>query len=181
MPFLQNNPPLNRSIIRKVVIILGIKVKKQDAERVITAYGSAVRSLAFAYLKNCHDAEDIAQDVFVAYLTKSPVFESAQKEKAWLMTVTVNRCKSFLRSSRRKELPLPEDLSYLPKAEYDLMSAMLALDEKYRLPLHLFYYDGYSLAEIGRILKCSPGTVGSRLARGREKLKKELGEDYFEE
>ena len=77
--------------------------------------------------------------------------------------------------------PLPEDLSYLPKEEYDVMTAMLKLDAKYRLPLHLFYYEGYSIAEIGKILKCRPSTVGSWLARGREKIKNELGEDYFEE
>lgn len=78
-------------------------------------------------------------------------------------------------------MPLPEDLSYLPKREEDLMCAMLELDEKYRLPLHLHYYDGYSLSEIGKLLHCPPATVGSRLARGREKLKQKLGEDYFDE
>ena len=97
------------------------------------------------------------------------------------MTVTVNRCKSVLRDLRRREVELPGDLSYLPKYEGDLMLAMLDLDEKYRVALHLHYYEGYSLAEIGRMLHCSGSTVGSRLTRGREKLKERLGEDYFEE
>ena len=97
------------------------------------------------------------------------------------MTVTVNRCKSYLRDIRRTETQLPEDLSYLPKDELDLMQAMLGLDERYRLPLHLYYYEGYSLAEIGKLLRCPAATIGSRLARGREKLKQILGEDYYEE
>lgn len=150
-------------------------------ERVITQYGHSVQSLAFSYLKNRCDAEDIAQEVFIAYLQKAPAFENAQKEKAWLMTVTVNASKSQLRNIRRLEQPLPEDLSYLPKIEMDLLKAMLRLDEKYRLPLHLFYYEGYSIAEIAKMLHCPAATVGSRLARGRKRLKQELGEDYFEE
>ena len=178
---MQRYLPLRRYICRRVVIKLVNCKTKQDAERVILAYGHAVQSLAFTFLKNRQDAEDTAQDVFVTYLTKSPEFESVQKEKAWLMQVTVNRCKSLLRRSCRTELPLTEDLSYLPREEYDLIHAMLALDEKYRLPLHLHYYEGYSLAEIGKLLKCSPATVGSRLFRAREKLKNELGDDYFEE
>lgn len=154
--------------------------RTNDLERVIGQHGRSVQSLAYSYVKNRFDAEDIAQDVFIAYLQKAPLFESGQKEKAWLMTVTVNRCKSFLRNIRRLEEPLPDDLSYLPKMELDLMVAMLRLDEKYRLPLHLHYYEGYSIAEIGKLLRCPMATVGSRLARGREKLKQELGEDYFE-
>lgn len=158
-----------------------MKIIKPDVERVWQSYSRSIQSLAYAYLKNKQDAEDVAQDVLITYLTKSPTFVSAQKEKAWLITVAANRCKSLLRSNRKKEQPLPEDLSYLPKEEYDVMTAMLKLDAKYRLPLHLFYYEGYSIAEIGKILKCRPSTVGSWLARGREKIKNELGEDYFEE
>ncbi len=155
--------------------------RNQDLERVIAQYGHSVQALAFSYVKNCYDAEDIAQEVFIAYLQKAPIFENASKEKSWIMTVTVNRCRSFLRNIRRMEAPLPEDLSYLPRLEFDLMNAMLHLDEKYRLPLHLYYYEGYSIGEISKLLRCPAATVGSRLARGREKLKQELGEDHFEE
>ena len=179
--FLLKNTAPNRYKYRKVVIKTRKKPTAQDLQRVILAHGHRIQSLAFTYVKNSWDAEDIAQDVFIAYLTKSPDFESDKKERAWLMQVTVNRCRDLMRSRCRKELPLPEDLSYLPKQEYDLMVAMLALDEKYRVPLHLHYYEGYSLAEIGKMLRCTPGAIGSRLARGREQLRKELGEDYFEE
>lgn len=152
-----------------------------DLERVINQYGRNVQALAYSYVKNRCDAEDIAQDVFIAYFQKAPNFESSQKEKSWIMTVTVNRCKSFLRNIRRLEEPLPDDLSYLPKTEMDLMEAMLRMDQKYRLPLHLYYYEGYSIEEIGKLLHCPMATVGSRLARGRKKLNQELGDDYFEE
>ena len=170
-----------RYTFRRVVSKLHYSKQAMNLERVIRQYGRGVQSLAFAYVKNRYDAEDIAQEVFLTYLQKAPDFLDAQKEKSWLMTVTVNRCKSFLRDIRRTETQLPEDLSYLPKEEMDLMQAMLSLDEKYRLPLHLHYYEGYSINQIARLLRCPPATIGSRLARGREKLKQRLGEDYFEE
>lgn len=178
---MQNNPALKRYIYRKVVSSLYNKNRAALLERVIKQYGHAVQSLAFTYVKNRYDAEDIAQDVFLTYLQKAPPFATDQKEKAWLLTVTVNRCKSFLRNIRRTETQLPDDLSYLPQQEMDLMQAMLNLEEKYRLSLHLHYYEGYSIAEIAKLLHCPVATVGSRLARGREKLKQRLGEDYFEE
>ena len=172
---------LMRYTVRKVVIRLDMNQKNARLEQSLARYGHSVMSLAFTYLKNRFDAEDVAQDVFLTYYLKAPQFTSEQKERSWLMTVTVNRCKSVLRDLRRRDVELPEDLSYLPKYEGDLMQAMLDLDEKYRVALHLHYYEGYSLAEIGRMLHCSVSTVGSRLTRGREKLKERLGEDYFEE
>lgn len=151
-----------------------------DIELVVKQYGHRVQSLSFLYLKNRSDAEDVAQEVFLTYLRKAPKFATAQKEKSWLMTVTVNRCKSMLRAKYRQEIPLTDDLSYLPKEESDVLQAVMELEEKYRLPIHLHYYEGYSLEEIARLMHVRPGTVGSWLSRGREKLKQKLEEDYFE-
>ena len=152
-----------------------------NLEAVIKEYSRKVQSLAFVYLKNRCDAEDIAQEVFLTYYRKAPRFLNSHLEKAWLMKVTVNKCKSLLRAKYREELPLTEDISYLPPEENAVMQAVLSLEEKYRLPIHLHYYEGYSLEEIAKILHVRPGTVGSWLTRGREKLKQILKEDYFEE
>lgn len=155
------------------------QIRKNDAEETVRHYGSQVLRLAFVFVKNRFDAEDIAQDVFVTYLQSTPDFLTEEKKKAWLLTVTANRCRNFLRSWRRKTVPLTEDMSYLPPEEGMVLEAMLRLDAKYRTVLHLYYYEGYQLSEIGEILRCSTSTVGSRLARGREKLKQEL-EGYHE-
>ena len=166
-----------RYIVRKVVMDLDTDNPYNDLEQAVAAYGHGIQSLAYIYLKNRADAEDIAQEVFLAYYRRSFGFSSAGKEKAWLMTVTANKCKSLLRAKHRQELPLTEDIPYLPKEENAVLLAVMALDEKYRLPIHLHYYEGYSLQEIGKILKASPGTVGSWLTRGREKLKSILKEE----
>lgn len=161
-------------------MILVVVEACNDLSKAISAYGHSVQSLAYVYMKNRFDAEDIAQDVFVTYLRKTPKFLSAQKERAWLMKVTANRCKSALRSKHREELPLTEDISYLPKEESDVLLAVLELEDRYRIPIHLHYYEGYSLEEIARFLGVRRGTVGSWLSRGRAQLKKRLEEDYFE-
>ena len=140
-------------------------------------YGPALQRLAYVYLKNIHDAEDAVQDVFLAYLRSTAVFPTEEQRRAWLMTVTANRCRSLLRSPRRQTEPLSEELACLPAEESDLLRAVLALEEKYRLPIHLYYYEGYSIAEIAALLHRSAATVGSQLARGREKLRKMLEEE----
>lgn len=168
-----------RYIVRKVVRILNTTQAYNSLEFVIREYAHRVQSLAFVYLKNREDAEDVAQEVFLTYFRKAPKFLSGQKEKAWLMQVTVNKCKSLLRAKYRQELPLTEDISYLPPEESVLMQAVLDLEEKYRLPIHLHYYEGYSLEEIAALLRVRPGTVGSWLSRGREKLKDALKEEYL--
>ena len=151
-----------------------------DVSQAISAYGRSVQSLAYVYMKSKFDAEDIAQDVFLTYLRKAPLFLSAQKERAWLMQVTANRCKSALRAKHREELPLTEDISYLPKEESTVLLAVLELEDKYRIPIHLHYYEGYSVAEIAKLMGVRRGTVGSWLSRGRDQLKKRLEADYFE-
>ncbi len=148
-----------------------------DLELAIREYGHRVQSLAFVYLKNKFDAEDAAQEVFLTYLRRAPHFLTAQKEKSWLMTVTANKCRDMLRAKHREELPLTEDLSYLPPGESDVLRAVLELEEIYRVPIHLHYYEGYSIREIAALLRVRPGTVGSRLSRGREILKKRLGDE----
>ena len=140
-------------------------------------YGPALQRLAYVYLKNIHDAEDAVQDVFLSYLRSTAVFSTEEQRRAWLMTVTANRCRSLLRSPRRQTEPLSEELACLPAEESDLLRAVLALEEKYRLPIHLYYYEGYSIAEIAALLHRSAATVGSQLARGREKLRKMLEEE----
>jgi len=143
----------------------------------VERYGRSVQALAFVYLKNHHDAEDAAQEVFLSYLRSNAVFAAEEQRRAWLMTATANRCRSLLRSPRRRTEPLTEELAYLPAEESEVLGAVLALEERYRLPIHLYYYEGYSIAEIAALLHRSASAVGSQLARGREKLRNMLEEE----
>lgn len=155
--------------------------KAEIVQKAVEKYSRTVLKIAFTYTKNVSDAEDIAQDVFLALFREKKDFRSEEHLKAWLIRVAVNKSKNHVKSSwfaKRKEMP--EDLSYLPEEYNDILQAVLSLDEKYRLPIHLFYYEGYSIREIAQILKMPSATVGTRLKRGREQLKALLGkEDYL--
>lgn len=144
--------------------------------KALDRYSQSLIKIAFAYLKNMADAEEVAQDVFLAYLQKRPVFENNEHEKAWLIRTTINKSKNMLKAGWfRSRNPVPENLSYLPQEENEVLQAVLALDKKYRIPIHLHYYEGYSIQEIADILQAKPATVGTWLARGRLLLKEKIG------
>jgi len=80
-----------------------------------------------------------------------------------------------------KEMEMPDSVGSQPVSDdKELLFALLSLDEKYRVPLHLYYYEGYSIKEIAEILGKKPATVGSQLDRGRNLLKSMLGGDTLE-
>lgn len=148
----------------------------ESVRQALDLYSQSMIKIAFAYLKNTADAEEVAQEVFLAYLQKRPVFENSEHEKAWLIRTTINKSKNMLKAGWfRNRSPVPEDLSYLPKEENEVLTAVLSLDKKYRIPIHLHYYEGYSIQEIAAIMQAKPATVGTWLARGRLILRGKIG------
>lgn len=146
-------------------------------EDVIDRYGPAVYRLAFAQMRNKADAEDVFQEVFLRFVSKSPEFEGSEHEKAWFLRVTLNCCRDQWRAPwRRLNVPLSETLPFEDKEEWCLHRELLRLPKKYRAPLHLFYWEDLSTAEIAGILSCSPAAVRQRLSRGRAMLKKLIDE-----
>lgn len=144
--------------------------------RAVRTYEASVLRLAYAYVRNTQDAEDISQEVFLAFMRVAPAFTSAEHEKAYLLRATVNRCKNHFKSGWIKNRrPMPDASAYEAPEASPVLNYVLALEEKYRMPLHLHYYEGYSIKEIARILGEKPATVGTRLARGREALKSRIG------
>ena len=154
----------------------------ESVRRVLDLYSQSLIKIAFAYLKNIADAEEVAQEVFLAYLQKRPAFENDEHEKAWLIRTAINKSKNMLKTGWfRSRNPVPENLSYLPEEENEILQAVLALDKKYRIPIHLHYFEGYTIQEIAVIMQAKPATVGTWLARGRFLLKKKIGGSEHEE
>jgi len=148
----------------------------ESVRNAVVTYSDNLVKVAFSYLKNKADAEEIVQEVFIAYLQKNPVFESKEHEKAWLIRTTINKCKNILKTSWfRSRATLTDELPYMPHEDQTVLQAVLSLKKKYRIPIHLHYYEGYSLEEIANILQTKPATVGTWLARGRQQLKIEIG------
>lgn len=133
---------------------------------------------AIAIMGNKADAGDIVQEVFVKVMEKRPEFHSPKHESAWLIRVTVNLCKSRLRSAwRKKTQPLLDSYPARSDEEMRLMETILSLPAKYRIAIHLFYYEGYTTAEIAEITKQREPTVRSLLTRARQKLRTILKEE----
>lgn len=150
----------------------------EAVERLVDTYGDMLLRLASSRLRSTADAQDAVQEVFLYLLEHEVTFKSEAHEKAWLIRATLHRASDLQKRAARGDLPLeevPEPAA--PEAENVLLEAVRALPEQYAAPLYLHYYAGYSLKEIGRLLGLPAATVGTRLSRGRAKLKTILQED----
>ena len=152
---------------------------EQEVSNAIEQYSDMVLRLCTVYLKNSTDAEDIFQTVFLKYALHDAPFESTGHEKAWLIRVTSNACKDWLKSFfHSRTIPL-EDLSDCAPAvtseQYAVMEALWSLPKQYRDVIYLHYYEGYTAPEIAGILKRNPNTVYTHLRKGKELLKELLG------
>lgn len=136
--------------------------------------------IAFSYLGNKHDSEDILQEIFIKLFYSAPDFASDEDEKRWLVRVTINQCKDHLKSfwnRNRISLEDIEEFATTPEDHEDLLE-ILKLHPKYKIVIHLHYFEGYRISEIAKILRISESSVKMRLKRGRELLKLEMGVNY---
>ncbi|MEG1657493.1 MAG: RNA polymerase sigma factor [Oscillibacter sp.] len=153
---------------------------KPPVETLVETYRNNLYAAAFSVCKNASDAEDVVQDTFIQYLSQKKEFESEAHIRAWLLRVAINKAKNKNNTFfRRNSLPLEEymeTLTFEPEEASALFEAVMKLPEKYRIVIHLFYYEDYSLNEIADILKVTPGNVKVRLSRGRTSLRNTLKE-----
>ena len=138
-----------------------------------------------AALHNCSctaDAEDVVQDVFEKLLQYKGHFESEEHLKAWLLRVAINRCHDLTRAACQKNTELDENLPAPDSfADGSVLDAVRALPEHFRNAVYLHYYEGYTAAEIGRMLGAPSNTVLSWLRRARAQLHTMLKEEIEDE
>ena len=144
------------------------------------AYADMIYRLALVRTRNRTDAEDVLQDVFFRCLRRQPEFKDEEHQKAWLITAAIRSSNSLLTRADRRHGVGAEALDYLSTeddTDDTVYTAVMGLPEKYRTAVHLFYYEGYSVEEIGRMTDTKPSTVKSHLHRAREALRQVLKED----
>ena len=152
-----------------------MKMTQDEFLKTYAKYKNTVYSVIFNYVKNNEDANDLQQEVFIRLLKSDTEFDGDEHMKAWLIKVASNLSKNLLRdNSRISDEPLPEEIAYSLKEDNGIFEYVLALPEKYRIPIHLHYYEEYSTREIAQVLEIPEATVRIRLKRGRERLKKVL-------
>lgn len=144
--------------------------------RLVSLYRQTVFRAAYCCLKSYSEAEDITQEVFLALYTYSGAFNDDSHIKAWLLRVTVNKCRNFLKSAfRRFSVPLEEAADRTVFTEdNELLETVMRLKPKLRTPLYMYYYEDYSVKEIAELLCEKETTITTRLSRGRQKLKEFL-------
>ena len=151
-------------------------MEQKEVIRLFEEYSEDVFRLALSYLQNRHDAEDVCQSVFLKLLSHKKPLEF-DKEKAWLLTCAANACKDHLRSFWRKNtVELDETIAFTSETGRELWSVVNSLSPKYRIVVHLYYYEGYAQDEIANILKISRTAVQTRMSRAREQLREVLKE-----
>lgn len=156
-------------------------MKHMDDSRVLDCYQTykdTIYKLAYSYCKDKSQAEDAFQEVFYKFMKRSPQFKTREHEKAWFIRTTINVCKDMLKSKwnnvvvQLEEWDSDHAFQECPGDLFDeLRECILALPEKYRVPIHLYYYEEYSVREIAHILHRSESAVQTQLQRGREKIK----------
>lgn len=148
----------------------------------IAKYHGTLFRLAYSYLKNIHDSEDITQEAFLRLYCSEIHFETDENVKAWLIRVTINLCKDALKSVWFKgRSELSDNIPYENKSESVIMDCIRRLKPEYRGIILLYYYEGYSTKEIAEICRISRTLATTRLSRARKKLKNLLlKEGYYE-
>lgn len=160
-------------------------------EEALEHWGDAVYRLALCHTGSPHDAEDVAQSVFLSFYEKFECANDSEHAKAWLLRATINCCKNLKRTSwASKTTRMPaEDIAALrpggieaddafSSGQNPISDALATLSDKQRTAVHLFYGEGYKTDEIATLTGERPATVRSHLKRARERLRKILGEDY---
>ncbi|MBR6256008.1 MAG: RNA polymerase sigma factor [Lachnospiraceae bacterium] len=161
---------------------------KDELETVIDRYSNTLYKICYLILKNEHDTKDVLQETFLAYYTKKPAFQTEEHRKAWLIKVSQNKCREFLRFHKKHAgVPLEEMEENLMITdgmhadEIDLLSMIWNLDYKLKSVVILYYIEGYSVEETAAILKITKAAAKKRLQRAREALRTEYkGEIAYE-
>lgn len=150
-------------------------------EEIIAIYDrhvDTVYRVCYSFMKNKPETEDMVQETFLRLITAGKVFENERHEKAWLIVTASNLCKDSLKKWWRKNESIEEHLSMeRPGADWhnEVLEAILMLPEDYKLVVYMYYYEGYSTAEIASYLRKPHATVRSHLSRARKCLKTMLG------
>lgn len=181
-------PGLRAHILHALRLLFARKAEEEavrqtanaQATRMLDAYGNSILRLAYSYLHNQSDAEEVLQDTLLQFLRTAPVLESPQHEKAWLLRVAANLSKNRLKYNRlRSADELRDTLAAEQREDLSFVwEAVKALPQHSRAAIHLFYHEGCSTAQIASILGRKESTIRSDLRRGRIQLKEILKEAY---
>lgn len=149
--------------------------KETYIKEIIDNYSDMVYKVALTRCGTVENAEDVFQNVFMKLSEKMPKFKSEEHKKAWLIRVTINFSKNMNTSAWNKRVvTLDENIEFETKEESDVYSVVCELPQNYRTVIYLFYYEGYKVEEIAKLMSTTSGTIKTWLYRARDILKTKL-------
>lgn len=154
-------------------------------EEILESYGNMLFRYALMMLGTTQDAEDVVQDVLLKYWQKAAVFNDKDHEKAWLLTVTANRCRDLLRKRMRRGETSLENVAEIAEIAVEstvdsgILEALMQLPEKYKKVLYLYYVEEYQVNEIAGIIGKTASAVKMRLKKGRQLLREEYRKEFM--
>ena len=164
-------------------VVLIIEMELETFKITVLPLRQKMLNFSRRLVEDAADAEDVVQDVFEKLLHYNGIFESEEHLKAWLLRVAINRCRDLTRAAHQKDTELDENLPAPDALEEDgsVLDAIRTLPENYRNAIYLHYYEGYTAAEIGRMMAVPTNTVLSWLRRARAQLHTMLKEEIEDE
>jgi RNA polymerase sigma-70 factor (ECF subfamily) len=158
-----------------------LQCEEKPILNIIDRHSNMIYRICFVYLKNKYDAEDAFQEIIIKIMERAPHFQSDEHEKAWIIKVSCNHCKTILKSNASKvHISLNEDIGEQYEFLDNTLEHILKLPLHYRNVLYLYYYEGYTTKEIASLLKRRDATIRTWLKRARETLKKVIGDGLDE-
>ncbi len=155
---------------------------KQSVNELIERYRDNLFAVAFHMCKNAADADDIVQETFLQYYLSGKNFDNEQHIRSWLIRVAINKAKNINHSFwRQHKVPLEEYMETLvfeTPEDGELFETVMNLPDKYRIVIHLYYYEDFSIREIAKTLRLTENTIKVRLMRGRKMLREVLKEEW---
>lgn len=162
-----------------------MKMSAHEFNVVYERYKNLLYRIAYTYLKNSDDVEDLLQEVFMKRLYNAPSFENEEHEKRWMIRVTVNLAKNCVKSFWNQNRRALDELSEVPESwqwdetDKSVYSEVMALPDKQRIVIYLHYYEEYTCKEIANILNCKESAVKMRLKKGRDLLRLKFSKEEF--
>lgn len=148
--------------------------------KIYSKYYNDIYRLIYSYTLNKHDSEDILQLTFIKLYKNINKFNNSNDDvKKWLIRVAINNSKNHLKNFWKRRCIIQENFETYGSLniEDNLLEFISLLSKKYRISLYLYFYEGYSINEISKLMNVPESTVKTRLKRGKEKLKKEMEND----
>ena len=150
--------------------------REEFAQQVVALQETLYR-VSYSIIQSPEDQADAVQECIHKALLKRETLREDRYLKTWLIRILINECYTILRK-RKREFPAEElQVAAPPMADRELHDAVMALEEKYRLPIVLHYMEGYSITEAAKAMRIPEATVKTRLRRARLQLKALLTEE----